>query len=94
MAEIRTIRYDDGRWCEQEYEGDKLHGKWTVFYANAAKEWERQHVDDRKEGYFKRWDKDGCLVEEMWYHLNELHGAWRKWDEKGVEELVGEYILG
>lgn len=51
MPEIRTIRYDDGRWCEQEYVDDKLHGTWTVFYANGQKEWERQHLKGRHEGY-------------------------------------------
>ena len=30
MSEVRIIRYDDGRWCEQQYVGDKLHGTWTV----------------------------------------------------------------
>ncbi len=43
MAEIRTIRYDDGRRCEQQYVDGKLHGTWTVYFANGQKEWERQH---------------------------------------------------
>ncbi len=90
MSEIRTIRYDDGRWCEREYAGDKLHGRWTVFYATGEKEWERLHVNDLQEGYFRRWDEAGRLIEEMWFHLGELHGLWRKWDESGVEEVVGE----
>jgi antitoxin component YwqK of YwqJK toxin-antitoxin module len=68
MAEIRTIRYADGRWCEQQYVDGKLHGTWTVFFADGAKEWERQHARDRKEGYFRRWDKAGRLIEEQWYH--------------------------
>jgi hypothetical protein len=31
MAEIRTIRYDNGRWCEQQFVDGKLHGTWTDF---------------------------------------------------------------
>ena len=94
MAEIRTIRYDDGRWCEQQFVDGKLHGTWTVFYANGQKEWERQHAEDRKEGYFRRWDGAGRLIEEQWYHLNELHGRWRRWDEAGQEEIVGDFHFG
>ncbi len=94
MPETRTIRYDDGRWCEQEYLGDKLHGRWTVYYANGRKEWERLHENGRKEGYFRRWDTAGRLVEEMWFHLDELHGRWRRWDEAGVEEVVGDFYFG
>ena len=94
MAEIRTIRYDDGRWCEQQYVDGKLHGTWTVFYVNGQKEWERQHARGRKEGYFRRWDVAGRLIEEQWYHLNELHGRWRRWDEAGQEEIVGDFYFG
>lgn len=94
MAEIRTIRYDDGRWCEQQYVDGKLHGTWTVFFAHGQKEWERQHSRDRKEGYFRRWDKAGRLIEEQWYHLDELHGWWRRWDEEDREEVVGDFYFG
>lgn len=94
MAEIRTIRYDDGRWCEQQYVDGKLNGTWTVYYANGQKEWERQHKKDRTEGYFRRWDEAGRLIEEQWYHLNELHGCWRKWDVAGREEIVGDFYFG
>jgi hypothetical protein len=94
MAEIRTIRYDDGRWCEQQYVDGKLHGTWTVFFANGQKEWERQHARGRKEGYFRRWDKAGRLIEEQWYHLDELHGRWRRWDEAGREEAVRDFYFG
>jgi hypothetical protein len=94
MAEIRTIRYDDGSWCEQQYVDGKLHGTWTVFYANGQKEWERQHAKGRKEGYFRRWDKAGRLIEEQWYHFDELHGSWRTWDEAGHEEIVGNFYFG
>jgi hypothetical protein len=94
MVEIRTIRYNDGRWCEREYVGDKLHGRWTVFYSTGEKEWERMHVNDLQEGYFRRWDEAGRLIEEMWFHLGELHGLWRKWDKRGVEEVVGDFFLG
>jgi len=94
MPEIRTIRYDDGRWCEQEYVDGKLHGRWTVFYANGQKEWERQHVQDRHEGYFRKWDQNGRLVEEMWYHLGVLHGNWKQCNEAGKEEVVGDFHYG
>jgi len=94
MAEIRTIRYDDGRWCEQQYVDGKLHGTWTVFFANGQKEWERQHARGRKEGYFRSWDNAGRLIEEQWYHLDELHGRWRRWDEAGREEVVGDFYFG
>src|ERR1043165_4212613 len=94
MAEIRTIRYDDGRWCEQQYVDGKLHGNWTVFLANGQKEWERQHARARKEGYFRRWDEAARLIEEQWYHLDELHGCWRRWDEEGQEEVVGDFYFG
>jgi hypothetical protein len=94
MAEIRTIRYDDGRWCEQQYVDGKLHGTWTVFFADGRKEWERQHARDHKEGYFRRWDKAGRLIEEQWYHLDEPHGRWRRWDEAGREEVVGDFYFG
>jgi hypothetical protein len=72
----------------------KLHGTWTVFFTNGQKEWERQHRKDRKEGYFRRWDKAGRLIEEPWYHLDELHGQWRRWDEAGREEVVGNFYFG
>jgi hypothetical protein len=94
MPEVRTIRYDDGRWCEQQYVDGKLHGTWTVFYANGQKEWERQHVKDRKEGYFRRWERTGRLIEEQWYHLNELHGYWRRWDQENQEKIVGDFFFG
>jgi len=94
MADIRTTRYHDGRWCKQQYVDDKLHGTWTVFYENRQKEWERQHANDRKEGYLRKWDKTGRLVEEMWFHLNELHGRWKRWDEAGQEEVVGDFYFG
>lgn len=94
MADIRTIRYDDGRWCELQYVDGKLHGNWTVFYANGQIEWERQHAKDRKEGYFRRWDATGRLVEEQWYHLNELHGLWKEWDEQSQEEIIGDFLFG
>jgi len=94
MPEIRTIRYDDGRWCEQEYVDGKLHGTWTVFYANGQKEWQRQHSKGRHEGYLRKWDKTGRLIEEMWYHLGVLHGCWRTWDEAGIEEIVGDFYFG
>jgi hypothetical protein len=94
MTELRTRQYDDGRWCEQEYLGDKLNGRWTVFYANGGKEWERLHEKDRKEGYFKRWDRAGRLIEEMWFHLDQLHGRWRKWDKDEAEEIVGDFYFG
>lgn len=94
MSEIRTIRYADGRWCEQEYVDDELHGTWTVYHANGKKHWERQHAHGRKEGYLKEWDASGRLVEEKWFHLDELHRRWRRWDEAGAEEVVGDFILG
>jgi hypothetical protein len=94
MPEIRTIRYDDGRRCEQQYVDGKLHGTWTVFYANGRKEWERQHANDRKEGYLRTWDKSGRLIEEMWFHLDELHGRWKRWDEAGHEQVVGDFYFG
>ena len=92
--ETRTIRYDDGRWCEQQYVDGKLNGTWTVFHADGQREWERQHAADCKEGYFRRWDATGRLIEEQWYHLNELHGLWRRWDEAGREEVIGDFQFG
>jgi hypothetical protein len=94
MPDIRRINYHDGRWCEQQYVDGKLHGTWTVFFANGQKEWERQHARDRKEGYFRRWDNAGRLIEEQWYHLDELHGRWRQWDEAGREKVVGDFYFG
>ncbi len=94
MTETRTIRYKDGRWCEQQCVGGKLNGTWTVYYASGQREWERQHVDELKEGYFRRWDATGQLVEEQWYVLDELHGPWKKWDGAGHEIIVGEFYFG
>ena len=94
MSEVRIIRYDDGRWCEQQYLGDKLHGTWTVFRANGQKDWERQHFNGRKEGYYRKWDDTGRLIEEQWYHLGELHGVWRTWDATGNEKAVGDFFFG
>jgi hypothetical protein len=94
MPEIRTIRYDDGRWCEQQYVDGKLEWTWTVFFANGKKEWKRQHAMGRKEGYFRRWDKAERLIEEQWYHLDELHGLWKRWDEAGREKVVGDFHFG
>ncbi|HEX5244758.1 MAG TPA: hypothetical protein VFW23_15955 [Tepidisphaeraceae bacterium] len=94
MTETRTIHYDDGRRCEQQYEDGELHGLWTVFYPTGQKEWERQHSRGRKEGYYRKWDPSGCLVEEQWYHLDELHGIWREWNESNDEEIVGDFYLG
>src|ERR1022692_1202260 len=94
MPEIRTIRYDDGRWCEQEYVDGKLHGTWTVFYANGQKEWQRQHSSGRHEGYLRKWDKAGRLIEEMWYHLGVPNGCWKTWDEAGAEKVVGDFYFG
>ena len=94
MPDVRRIDYDDGRRCEQQYVDGKLHGTWTVFFANGQKEWERQHEIDRKEGYFRRWDEGRRLIEEQWYHQDELHGRWRRWDEAGREEVVGDFYFG
>jgi hypothetical protein len=94
MSELRTIRYDDGRWCEQEYVNGKLHGRWTVFYANGRKHWERQLSNGRQEGYQRTWDETGRLVEEQWYHLGELHGSWRRWTDAGEAEVVGDFVCG
>ncbi|MCC9608764.1 hypothetical protein LOC68_08635 [Blastopirellula sp. JC732] len=94
MSEIRTTHYDDGKWCEQEYVGDKLDGRWTVYFADGNKNWERLHKNGRKEGYFRQWTEDGRLVEEQWYHLDQLHGTWRKWDEVGNEKIVGVFYWG
>ncbi len=94
MSEIRTIRYDDGRWCEQEYENDKLHGRWTVFFANGQRDWERQYSNGRQEGYQRTWDEKGHLIEEQWYHLGALHGVWKRWDETGKVEVVGDFLGG
>src|SRR5688500_2222881 len=35
-----------------------------------------------------------ALVEEQWYHLNELHGMWREWDGGGNEEIIGDFYFG
>lgn len=94
MAEIRTIHYPDGRWCEQEYVDEKLHGRWTVFFANGQRDWERQLSHGRKEGYQRHWDETGRLVEEQWYHHEELHGLWQRWDDAGNVEVVGDFIHG
>jgi hypothetical protein len=94
MSEIRTIRYSDGRWCEKEYVGDKLHGRWTVYFPNGERDWERQLANGRKEGYQRQWDEAGRLIEEQWFHLDELHGQWRRWDQAGNVEVVGDFIGG
>ncbi|PQO46734.1 hypothetical protein [Blastopirellula marina] len=94
MATIRKTTYDDGKWCEQEYVGDKLNGRWTVYFANGSKNWERLHKNNRKEGYFRQWTEDGRLIEEQWYHQDQLHGLWRKWDEAGNEKIVGDFYWG
>jgi hypothetical protein len=94
VPEIRRIDYADGRWCEQEYVDGKLHGRWTVYRANGRKDWERQYADGRQEGYQRTWDKAGRLIEEMWFHLDVLHGRWKKWDKKGIERIVGDFYVG
>jgi hypothetical protein len=94
MPDIRTIKYDDGRWCEQQYVGGKLHGTWTVFHANGQKDWERLHSNGRHEGYLRKWDDSGRLIEEYWLHLNVMHGLWRTWNEAGVEEIVNDFYFG
>jgi hypothetical protein len=94
MPDIRRIDYEDGRWCEQEYVGGQLHGRWTVFHANGQKDWERQYAHGRQEGYQRTWDKKGRLIEEMWFHLDVLHGCWKKWDKKGIEKIVGDFYFG
>lgn len=30
----------------------------------------------------------------MWFHLNVLHGCWKKWNKKGVETIVGDFYFG
>jgi len=47
----------------------------------------------RHEGYLRKWDKTGRLIEEMWYHLGVLHGCWRTWNEAGIEEIVGDAFV-
>jgi hypothetical protein len=94
MSELRTIHYDDGRWCEQEYVNEKLHGRWTVFFANGQKDWERQCSNGRQEGYQRKWDEAGRLIEEQWYHLGQLHGLWRTWDDAGNVHVVGDFFHG
>lgn len=52
------------------------------------------YVNGAKHGYFRRWNKNGQLIEENWFWCDALHGVWRKWDENGVEQLVGEFHFG
>lgn len=94
MTKTHVTRYNDGGWCEQEYVDGRLHGRWTVFFPNGNKNWERLYENDRQEGYQRHWNETGDLVEERLYHLGELHGPWRKWDENRREELVGQFYLG
>lgn len=91
---VKRLDYNDGGWCEQEYEDGKLHGRWTVYYPSGNKNWERQYQRGRQEGYERNWDEQGCLREEKAYHLGVLHGLWREWDADGTESIVGDFRFG
>lgn len=94
MLEKRVLRYSDGGWCEQEYLDGRLHGRWTVFFANGSKSWERLYENNLQEGYQRHWNENGDLVEEQFFHLGQLHGPWKKWDANGAQEDVGEFYYG
>ncbi len=94
MSVVRTIRYEDGGWCEQEQRDGVLHGRWTVFDRNGRKTWERRYVEGLQEGYERRWDVAGRLIEERFFHLGALHGPWRRWNDGGEEQIVGLFMFG
>ena len=88
------IDYDNGGWAEIDYLGDQRHGLWTVYYANGQKNWERELVHDRREGWQRSWAEDGTLLEEHGYHLGVPHGPWRYYYSNGVPKSETTFQFG
>jgi hypothetical protein len=85
---------EDGVRSETEYVDGKRNGRWTVYYPNGKKNFERQYVNDVQNGYQRDWDENGNLIEEQWYRCGELHGVWKRWDSAGALVDESEFYCG
>ena len=83
--------YDDGRLKRTlNYSSGKLNGLATYYFKDAkTKEYEFNFTDDKRDGSFLVFHRNGIKLEEGTFKDDKLNGAYKEWNEYGI--LLAEY---
>jgi len=75
--------FEDGSSVSQEWENDRLHGKWEEWFGNGQKEIEKTYVDGKLNGQQYEWYKNGKLKFEESFSKGVQTGEKNKFLENG-----------
>ena len=71
-----------------------LHGKYTKFYGDGAKQAAGQYKDDMREGRWAFWHPSGQKSKEGTYVNGFADGKWTHWRLDGSPQSEGEFRRG
>ena len=60
-----------GQITEQSYKDGKKDGKWTKWYKDGEKKYEKNYKDGKKDGKWTEWDENGQIKSEATYKDGE-----------------------
>lgn len=102
---VNKNRENEGEWkyyhkesaqlmSVETFKNGKLNGKSIVFYTDGKIASETNYVEGVKEGVFKKYSKEGVVLEEIPYKNNQFSGLVTYRDIKGNLLAQGHYEKG
>ena len=79
---------------QRHYKAGKLHGLWTGWHGNGAKQIEFSWVNGIPIGRSISWHENGKISETGSYQSGKMHGEWKTYQFDGTEKNRLTYNLG
>ncbi|MDX1627200.1 MAG: toxin-antitoxin system YwqK family antitoxin [Fulvivirga sp.] len=81
-----NILHVDGSASEGDYLDGERHGSWTEFHKNGLVKSVTSYINGVKQGPHVEIGERGQLEIKAYYHANELHGKWIKYERSRILE--------